>query len=128
MLGMAKLSSGQTLPLKAGVEVEIVQIEPASSTPTSGTTAPIGIAGESSISDDEEAWDCSLRATRRFVITGDLTKSDKGFWNEAEVRFLDSQTEEREEVARFNDPTAEESIGGRLGVARAIAKAKTFTE
>ncbi|KAL7544766.1 hypothetical protein ACHAWF_008130 [Thalassiosira exigua] len=121
MLGMAKLSTGQTVPLKAGVEVQIIQMEKAMG-------APPGTSGG-----DDEPWDVSLRAGRRFAIEGDAIKTEGG-WAEAQVKFLDSQFEEEEEVRRRSRPSVSTadpsgvSDGDRLSVARAISKCKVFTE
>lgn len=123
MLGMAKLSTGQTVPLKTGAEVQIIQMERAVDEPPSGST---------STRDSGEPWDISLRAGRRFVIEGDVEKTEEG-WTEAQVRFLDSQVEEENEVKRFSRPSMEDPSGlsagtDRLSVARAISKSKQFTE
>lgn len=59
-----------------------------------------------------------LRAKRRFVIDGDVENASQG-WTEAHVRFLDSAKEEEKEVNGGND---------RFAVARAMAKARTFTD
>ena len=122
MLGMPKLSTGQTLPLKTGVEVEIIQMDkPADILP-------------SDISDNgEEPWDISLRAGRRFIIEGDVVKTEEG-WTEAQIKFLDSSAEEENEINQFisqpsmEDPTGMSTVGDRLSVARAISKAKQFTQ
>ena len=122
MLGMAKLSTGQTLPLKTGVEVEIIQMD-----------KPTDIL-PSDISDNgEEPWDISLRAGRRFIIEGDVVKTEEG-WTEAQIKFLDSSAEEENEINQFisqpsmEDPTGMSTVGDRLSVARAISKAKQFTQ
>eukprot|EP00579_Thalassiosira_antarctica_P000929 CAMPEP_0201866088 /NCGR_PEP_ID=MMETSP0902-20130614/777_1 /ASSEMBLY_ACC=CAM_ASM_000551 /TAXON_ID=420261 /ORGANISM="Thalassiosira antarctica, Strain CCMP982" /LENGTH=364 /DNA_ID=CAMNT_0048390979 /DNA_START=103 /DNA_END=1197 /DNA_ORIENTATION=- len=122
MLGMAKLSTGQTLPLKTGVEVHIIQMEKATDKPPTGT-----ITNDNS---SDEPWDISLRAGRRFVIEGEVDKTEEG-WTEAQVTFLDSQVEEEKEVQQFSKPSMEDpsGMGGdRLSVARAMSKAKQFTE
>ena len=119
---MAKLSTGQTLPLKTGVEVEIIQMDkPADILP-------------SDISDNgEEPWDISLRAGRRFIIEGDVVKTEEG-WTEAQIKFLDSRAEEENQINQFisqpsmEDPTGMSTVGDRLSVARAISKAKQFTQ
>jgi len=123
MLGMAKLSSGQTVPLKTGVEVHIVQMDKAMDKPPIDTT---------SNNNSEEPWDISLRAGRRFVIEGDVEKTEEG-WTEAQVKFLDSRVEEECEVQQFSKPSMEDPSGistgsDRLSVARAISKSKQFTE
>ncbi|KAL7539407.1 hypothetical protein ACHAXR_009271 [Thalassiosira sp. AJA248-18] len=126
MLGMAKLSSGQTVPLKTGVEVEIIQMDKATDKPLPSNTLDNG----------EEPWDISLRAGRRFTIEGEVNKNDEG-WTEAHVKFLDSTTEEEKEVQQYSKPSismADESgisstaTGDRLSVARAISKSKQFTQ
>lgn len=121
MLGMAKLSTGQTLPLKTGVEVEIIQMDK----PTDSLPSDISDNGE-------EPWDISLRAGRRFIIDGDIDKTEEG-WTEAQVKFLDSTTEEEDEVSEASKPSMEDSsgmstVGDRMSVARAISKAKQFTQ
>merc|ERR1712216_1009812 len=63
MLGMAKLSTGQTVPLKTGVEVQIIQMERAVDEPP---------AGSMSARESGEPWDISLLAGRRFVIESDV--------------------------------------------------------
>ena len=92
MLGMAKLSTGQTVPLKSGVEVEIIHMDKAADTPTN----TIELNGE-------DSWDISLRAGRRFLIDGDVDKTEEG-WTEAKVNFLESATEEENEVQLFSKP------------------------
>ena len=123
MLGMAKLSTGQTLPLKTGVEVEIIQMDK----PTDVLPSDISNNGE-------EPWDISLRACRRFIIEGDVEKTAEG-WTEAQIKFLDSSAEEENEINKFTtsqpsmeDPTGMSTEGDRLSVARAISKAKQFTQ
>lgn len=116
MLGMAKLSTGQTVPLKTGVEVQIIQLEKAT-----GALPP-----DARAADGEERWDISLRAGRRFVIAGDVEKTAGG-WTEAQVTFLDSQKEEDKEVQNVA-PSEADAGGDRLSVARAISKARQFTE
>jgi hypothetical protein len=126
MIGMARTSTGQTVPLRAGVEVEIIEMD----------------RTENSADDDrggrgeEIPWDVSLRAGRRFVIEGDVERVDGG-WTEARVRFLDSSDEEEEEVRRSLSSVAMPdssssygggSVGDRLSVARAISKAGVFTK
>jgi len=111
----------QTLPLKAGVEVEILQMGPAEKV-LPGT---VGVSLPSGDGDEEEApWDVSLRATRRFVIEGDVDKSEEG-WTEASVKFLDSSEEEQ---AESNGISADAPEGDRMSVARAISKSRVFTE
>jgi len=122
MLGMARLSSGQTVPLKTGVEVEIIQMEKATDSPPDNTSSSTG--GEE---EEEEGWDISLRAGRRFTIDGEVDKTEDG-WTEARVKFLDSSEEEEREISSaMKGPSSTESIGDRLSVARAIQKCKEFT-
>ena len=113
MLGMAKISAGQTVPLKAGVEVEIVEI---------GKVAAAGGGDDGG----ERPWDVSLRAGRRFVIEGDVERTEGG-WTEARVKFLDSSAEEEGEV-RLSAADGAPGPGDRLSVARAISKSRVFTE
>ena len=118
MLGMARLSTGQTVPLKTGVEVEIIQMEKATGSPPDNTSSSTG---------DDEGWDISLRAGRRFKIDGEVDKVEDG-WTEARVKFLDSSEEEETEISSaMKGPSSTESIGDRLSVARAIQKCKEFT-
>eukprot|EP00984_Skeletonema_dohrnii_P024967 scaffold14120_cov90-Skeletonema_dohrnii-CCMP3373.AAC.4 len=118
MLGMARLSTGQTVPLKTGVEVEIIQMEKATDSPPDNTSSSTG---------EEEGWDISLRAGRRFLIDGEVDKTEDG-WTEARVKFLDSSEEEETEISSaMKGPSSTESIGDRLSVARAIQKCKEFT-
>lgn len=123
MLGMAKLSSGQSVPLKTGVEVHIIQMDKATDKPS---TSP-------DFSDNgEEPWDISLRAGRRFTIEGEVIKTTEG-WTEANVKFLDSSEEEENELQQFtkpsmDDPSGLSTAGDRLSVARAISKSRQFTE
>lgn len=65
MLGMARLSTGQTVPLKTGVEVEIIQMEKASDSAPPNTSSTSRSSGGGV---EEEGWDISLRAGRRFII------------------------------------------------------------
>mmetsp|Transcript_30703 Transcript_30703/g.56251 ORF Transcript_30703/g.56251 Transcript_30703/m.56251 type:complete len:368 (+) Transcript_30703:63-1166(+) len=126
MLGMAKLSTGQTVPLKTGVEVHIIQMEKSTDKPPTDTT---------SNTESSEPWDVSLCAGRRFVIEGEVDKTEEG-WTEAQVKFLDSQEEEEKEVQQFSKPSMADASGkptevssaDRLSVARAISKSKQFTE
>ena len=111
MLGAARLSTGQTVPLKTGVEVQIIGMEKAAEAPPTD-----------SVASSEELWDISLRAGRRLVVEGEAVQHEGG-WTEARVRFLDSQTEEEGEV---RDLSA--AGGDRMSVARAIAKSRQFTE
>mmetsp|Transcript_18699 Transcript_18699/g.37719 ORF Transcript_18699/g.37719 Transcript_18699/m.37719 type:complete len:376 (-) Transcript_18699:1193-2320(-) len=120
MLGMARLSTGQTVPLKTGVEVEIIQMEKATDSSPDNTSS-------STAGGEEEGWDISLRAGRRFSIDGEVDKTEDG-WTEARVKFLDSSEEEETEISSaMKGPSSTESIGDRLSVARAIQKCKEFT-
>ncbi|KAL7437376.1 hypothetical protein ACHAXM_009093, partial [Skeletonema potamos] len=124
MLGMARLSTGQTVPLKTGVEVEIIQMEKASDSAPPNTSSTNRSSGGGV---EEEGWDISLRAGRRFIIDGEVEKTEDG-WTEARVKFLDSSEEEENEISSaMKSPSSAESIGDRLSVARAIQKAKEFT-
>jgi hypothetical protein len=135
MIGMARTSSGQTVPLRAGVEVEIIEMERAAGTPPLGTYGTDDDQGWRRGEREEIPWDVSLRAGRRFVIEGDVERMDGG-WTEARVRFLNSSEEEEGEVRRFSsmsisDPSSSDGggIGGdRLSVARAISKSGVFTK
>ena len=131
MLGMARLSSGGMVSLKTGVEVEIVQMDKAEVSSTMSATSSGGGDG------GEEPWDISLRAGRRFIIEGDVEKTEEG-WTMAAVSFLDSSSEEENEVKQFSKPsTAEQNssdrsstttTGDRLSLARAISNCRQFTE
>jgi hypothetical protein len=112
MLGTARISTGQTVPLKAGVEVEIVEID------------KVAAGGDGG---GERPWDVSLRAGRRFVIEGDVERMEGG-WTEARVKFLDSSAEEEGEVRRFATEPGSAAGDTRLSVARAISKSRVFTE
>lgn len=96
MVGVAKLTSGKQVPLKHGVEVLI-----------EGKPELVGTGLR-----------LELRASRRFRIEGEVATSDRG-WTEARVKFLDADTEEREEE--------DSGKGDRLSLARAMAKAREFT-
>jgi hypothetical protein len=128
MIGMAKISTGQTVPLKAGVEVEIIEMDRSSSGPSPPGTV-VGVVGDDG---EERPWDVSLRACRRFVIEGDVERMDGG-WTEARVGYLDSSVEEEGEIHRFSsllsgtDDGANDD-GDRLSVARAISQSRAFTE
>jgi hypothetical protein len=116
MLGMAKLSNTPgaqaVVPLKIGVEVEIIDMDKAQAT----LEGSIG---------DELPWDVTLRATeRRFVIAGNVTKMESG-WTEANVKFLTSAMEEEEEI---HPGSSSSSSIDRMSVARAISKSRQFTE
>ena len=122
MLGTARISTGQTVPLKAGVEVEIVEIDKADAAGDGGGGG-------------ERPWDVSLRAGRRFVIEGDVERVGGG-GTEARVKFLVSSAEEEGEVRRSATgpgytaagDASGGALGDRLSVARAISKSRVFTE
>lgn len=76
MLGLARLSSGQQVHLKHGVEVEIV--------------------GKPEF-DNDGGMKLELKAGRRFSIRGEVGNAGKG-WTEARVMFLDSEEQEDTEV------------------------------
>lgn len=82
MVGAARLTTGQNLPLQNGVEVEII-----------GTPHVV-----------ESGLRVELRGGRRMKISGELSNSDKG-WTEARVQFLDSVEEEKDEETGV-DPLA----------------------
>jgi hypothetical protein len=75
MLGLARLSTGEEVHLKHGVEVKI--------------------AGKPEFLDD--SMKVELKAGRRFTIEGEVDNAGKG-WTEARVRFLDSEVQEEKEV------------------------------
>ncbi|KAL3777916.1 hypothetical protein ACHAW5_007822 [Stephanodiscus triporus] len=146
MIGTARVSTGRTAPLRAGVEVEIIEMGRSTSgigPSPHGTVVGIGIGDDDGEEEEEERpWDVSLRASRRFVIEGDVERVDGG-WTEARVRYLDSSIEEEGEIRRFsslsgtdgaNDDDDDSSGGGvvvvgdRLSVARAISQSRAFTE
>jgi Lon protease-like protein len=98
MLGMARLSSGETVHLNTGVEVEIV--------------------GKPEFFKEEEGGGMRLvlRAGRRFSIQGEVENAAQG-WTEARVIFLDAEQEEDDEVKGKD----------RMAVARAMVKSKELT-
>lgn len=134
MLGMARLSIGGMVPLKTGVEVEIVQIDKADNVVTPNVMSANVLEGGGG---EEQPWDVSLRAGRRFIIEGDVEKTQQG-WTVATVKFLDSTSEEENEVKPFSTPRSStketntldpsSTLGDRLSVARAISKCRQFTE
>lgn len=129
MLGMARLSNGGgTVPLKTGVEVEIVQLDKAGSSMTTSSA----VNRDDSRAKVDHPWDIILRAGRRFIIEGDVEKTEKG-WTVATVQFLDSMSEEENEIKQFSNPRTDETTtalpsGDRLSLARAISKCRQFTE
>mmetsp|Transcript_11680 Transcript_11680/g.28084 ORF Transcript_11680/g.28084 Transcript_11680/m.28084 type:complete len:305 (+) Transcript_11680:30-944(+) len=76
MLGLARISTGQQVHLKNGVEVEII--------------------GKPEFDDD--GMKLELKAGRRFSILGEVDNAGVG-WTEARVEFLDSHDQEEEEVS-----------------------------
>ena len=84
MLGLAKTLPGQTVPLKAGVEVEIIEMDKA-----------VNVAGSIG---DEMPWDVYFRAGRRFFIEGGVEEKLEKGWTEASVQFLDLSIKEEGEV------------------------------
>jgi len=82
MLGMARVKGlSQPVPLRSGVEVQIIQMEK---------------------SKEGNDWDVALRAGRRFRIKGEVEKTEQG-WTEARVEFVDSQEQEEKEVESGDD-------------------------
>lgn len=75
MLGMARLVTGESVHLKRGAEVEIINPEVV----------------------DDGAIRLELRAGRRFEIRGEIETAGLG-WTEARVDFLDFQEEEDKEI------------------------------
>lgn len=75
MLGLARLSTGEEVHLKHGVEVEII-----------GRPEFLG-----------DGVKLELKAGRRFTIEGEVDNAGKG-WTEARVRFLDSGKQEEDEI------------------------------
>lgn len=106
------MAGSQMVPLRTGVEVEILKMEKAADSKPG-----------------EDAWDISLGAGRRFVVEGEVTKTEGG-WTEAQVTFLDSSQEEEEELQQFSKPSSgmyDEGGNDRMSLARAISKCKQFT-
>lgn len=114
MLGMAILKSGSKINLTTGVLVEMME-------------RPIFEMDDNT---GVESVFLVLQATKRFKIVGDIqnskeedenddgSSSDDGGdgWTQATVQYLDSETEEQEQLQQ-----------DKLTLARAISKAKTFT-
>jgi Lon protease-like protein len=75
MLGMARLVTGESVHLKRGVEVQIINPEFV----------------------DDDGVRLELRAGRRFEIMGEIDTVGMG-WTEARVDFLDFQEEEDQEI------------------------------
>jgi len=76
MMGMAKLSTGQLVHLKTGVEVEISDTE---------VTGDGGVRLE-------------LKAGRRFRIQGEVENAQEG-WTEARVQFLNAEEEQENDIS-----------------------------
>ncbi|CAJ1970287.1 unnamed protein product [Cylindrotheca closterium] len=76
ILGLARISTGQQVHLKNGVEVEII-----------GKPEFV-----------EDGMKLELKAGRRFSILGEVDNTGIG-WTEARVEFLDSSEQEEEEVS-----------------------------
>jgi hypothetical protein len=115
MIGLARLSSGDTVHLARGVEVEIITKRSSSSSSS--------LIASSTTSDPRDEITISFKAGRRFqVVEGGVQQAfvpgvgRKG-WTEGRVVFLDSKQEEEDEAKKGKDP---------LAVARAITKAKEF--
>ena len=75
VVGLAELSTGQTLPLQNGVRVQIV--------------------GQPHLNENGTAVRVHFKAVERFRILGELQTTSKG-WTEARVQYLDSRQEEQE--------------------------------
>ena len=118
MVGMARLVSGQSVHLRHGVEVTIVD-QP--------QIVAISNDGEASSGDKDDqnngnvGMQLELQAGRRFVIEGEVENAGKG-WTEARVKFLDSSIQEEEEV------DSSDSDSDRMAVARAIMNARELHE
>jgi len=97
MIGVARLSTGESVHLTNGVEVEIVGMP-------------------EFLSEEEGGVRLALKGTRRFSIQGEVENAKQG-WTQARVKFLNSQDEADEEV-RGED---------RMSVARAMIKARELT-
>ena len=76
MLGMARLATGQSVHLKRGVEVEIL---------------------DTKFLDGGKSIRLALRGGRRFEILGEIETAGMG-WTEARVQFLDFEQEEEREI------------------------------
>jgi hypothetical protein len=110
MLGMIRTSQG-FIPLTNGVEVEIVKCGEAEDIPGETTGA------------SEEAWDVTLKATRRFTLAGSVKKTEGG-WTESKVSFLDSD----DEIEHIQKDINDDDTSARFALARAISKSKQFTQ
>ena len=151
MVGMATLATtGQTLPLQNGVEVEIVGKPQAvlaqDNTKDKDTTSNNDGRDDTNVSSSSlgNGLRLELKAKRRFRITGEFSTSPYG-WSEARVRFLDSQQEEREEESSYNHPPSvrtlddndsspqedddddDDTVVDRMSLARAMSRAREFT-
>jgi hypothetical protein len=110
MLGMVRTARG-FVPLTNGVEVEIVECERARETPDDSTGST------------EDAWDVTLKAKRRFNISGEVVKTEGG-WTEARVNYLDSKTEEEMQQKQSEKEEGQDP----LSLARAMSKSRQFTQ
>lgn len=97
VMGKARLSTGEQIFLKQGVEVLIRNPE---------------FQGE--------GVKVELVAGRRFEVDDKSVEHVEGGWTEARVKWLDSAAQEKEEIQ--SSQTTQE----RMGVARAISKAEQF--
>jgi len=121
MLGLARLSSGQTIHLARGVEVEIVTD---TTTKSSSSSSSATTASTAATSNPKGGFNVSFKAKRRFkVVEGGVEQAyvagvgRKG-WTEGRVEFLDSEQEENDETKNGEDPSS---------IVRAVTKAKEFT-
>lgn len=80
MVGIQRSTTGQTMFMKHGVEVQVM--------------------GQPERTDQDRVR-VQLRAGRRFRLAGELATSEQG-WTEARVAFMDSKQEEEEEEAGSN--------------------------
>jgi len=102
MLGMARLSTGEYVHLKDGVEVQVL-----------GTPEVVRFSDGKS----DDGIKLKIQAGRRFRIKDNVANNPQG-WTEARVEFLDSSEEELKEESEGED---------RMSLARAISKARAFT-
>lgn len=101
MLGVSRLITGQSIRMKHGVEVEIVEKE---------------ILNHSN-QDSSSCLRLVLKAGRRFSIVGDVDTVEQG-WTEGRVKFHDSGEQEVEEATMGDD---------HMSVVRAISKCRELT-
>jgi hypothetical protein len=102
MLGIAKTSSGETIQLMHGVEVQI-------------TGKPSIIRNPK----DETSILLELKAGRRFVLRGEIETAPQG-WTEGRVEFISSSQQEASEASQS-------SLEDRMALARAIQRSREFT-